>query len=197
MRQSTMRHRGPSMADVAREAGVSGQTVSRVANGHTNVDEETRTRVTAAMQKLGYRPNSAARALRSGRFRSIGVIMFTLSTVGNMRSLEGIATAAAAAGYSITLIPVASKTQDAVTAAFARLSEQAVDGVIIVIEAHLINESTFELPSGLPVVVVDSTARQRYPVVDTDQGEGARRSEERRVGKECSLLCRSRWSPYH
>ena len=162
------------MADVAREAGVSGQTVSRVANGHTNVDAETRARVTAAMQSLGYRPNSAARALRSGRFRSIGVIMFTLSTVGNMRTLEGIATAASTAGYSITLLSVAQKTQDEVSNAFNRLSEQAVDGVIIVIEAHLINESTFELPSGLPVVVVDSTARDRFPVVDTDQGEGAR-----------------------
>jgi len=162
------------MADVAREAGVSGQTVSRVANGHTNVDAETRARVTAAMQSLGYRPNSAARALRSGRFRSIGVIMFTLSTVGNMRTLEGIATAAAAAGYSITLMSVAHKTPDEVATAFNRLSEQAVDGVIIVIEAHLINESTFELPSGLPVVVVDSTASDRFPVVDTDQGEGAR-----------------------
>ncbi len=166
------------MADVAREAGVSGQTVSRVANGHSNVDDDTRARVVSAMQLLGYRPNSAARALRSGRFRSIGVIMFTLSTVGNMRTLEGIAVAAAAAGYSINLIPVSQKTQDEVAVAFARLSEQAVDGVIIVIEAHLINEAGFELPSGLPVVVVDSTARDRFPVVDTDQGQGARLATE-------------------
>ena len=51
-----VRRRGPSMADVAREAGVSGQTVSRVSNGRSNVDADTRERVLAAMRKLGYRP---------------------------------------------------------------------------------------------------------------------------------------------
>ncbi len=55
------------------------RTVSRVANGRSNVDAATRERVVEAMQRLGYRPNSAARALRSGRFHSIGVIMFSLS----------------------------------------------------------------------------------------------------------------------
>ena len=56
------RRRGPSMADVARLAKVSGQTVSRVSNGRSNVDGETRERVLQAMRQVGYRPNSAARA---------------------------------------------------------------------------------------------------------------------------------------
>jgi DNA-binding LacI/PurR family transcriptional regulator len=174
--------RGPSMADVAREAGVSGQTVSRVSNGHTNVDEGTRDRVLAAMRKVGYRPNSAARALRSGEFRNIGVIMFTLSSFGNMRTLDSIAVAAAHAGYSITLIPVGHPTQGEVATAFTRLGEQAVDGILIIIEAHLIDEAHFELPAGLPVVVVDSSARFRFPNVDTDQAEGARLATEHLLG---------------
>src|SRR5690348_3233228 len=74
--------RGPSMADVAALAGVSGQTVSRVANNRPNVDATTRAKVRAAMRELGYRPNGAARALRSGEFRGIGVIVFELSTFG-------------------------------------------------------------------------------------------------------------------
>jgi DNA-binding LacI/PurR family transcriptional regulator len=172
------RRRGPSMLDVAREAGVSGQTVSRVSNGRTNVDAETRSRVLAAMRKVGYRPNSAARALRSGRFNNIGVIMFTLSSFGNMRTLDSIAVAAANTGYSITLIPVKHPTQGEVSIAFTRLSEQAVDGVIIIIEAHLIDQADIELPAGLPVVVVDSSAKYRFPVVDTDQAEGARLATE-------------------
>ena len=61
--------RGPSMADVAALAGVSAQTVSRVANGLTNVDPSTKDRVVAAMNEIGYRPNSAARALKTGRFK--------------------------------------------------------------------------------------------------------------------------------
>src|SRR6187402_1173289 len=91
-----------SQADVAALAGVSSQTVSRVSNGLDNVDASTRDRVVAAMEQLGYRPNSAARALRTGRFRSIGVILFSLSTFGNMKTLDAVATAAAEAGYSIT-----------------------------------------------------------------------------------------------
>jgi DNA-binding LacI/PurR family transcriptional regulator len=166
--------RGPSMADVARVAGVSSQTVSRVANGLTNVDETTRDRVLAAMNTVGYRPNSAARALRTGRFKSIGVIMFTLSTFGNMRTLDAIAQASAQAGYSLTLIPVALPTQGAVAGAFSHLREQAVDGIVIIIEAHILDRADITLPDGMPVVIVDSDAGARYSVVDTDQSAGAR-----------------------
>src|ERR1700759_2410348 len=82
----------PSMADVARVAGVSSQTVSRVSNGQANVDAATRARVLEAMHALGYRPNGAARGLKSGRFHTIGVIMTSLQTVGNIRTLDAVAT---------------------------------------------------------------------------------------------------------
>jgi DNA-binding LacI/PurR family transcriptional regulator len=166
------------MAEVATHAGVSTQTVSRVSNGLTNVDPATRDRVLAAMQELGYRPNRAARALRSGQYRNVGVIMFTLSSFGNVRTLESISIAAAQAGYSVTLIPVEKPTQEHVTKAFARLSEQSVDGVIIVIEAHFVNQADVELPVGIPVVVIDSGTRPDYPVVDNDQAQGARLATE-------------------
>jgi DNA-binding LacI/PurR family transcriptional regulator len=165
--------RGPSMADVAREAGVSGQTVSRVVNGRLNVDGATRERVLEAMRRVGYRPNSAARALRNGRFRSIGVIMSALSTFGNSRTLDAVASAAVARGYSITLMPVGQPTQGAVTGAFSTLNEQAVDGVVILIEQHELDRSEIELPAGLPVVVIDSTPRTDYTMVDNDQAHGA------------------------
>jgi DNA-binding LacI/PurR family transcriptional regulator len=174
--------REPSINDVAREAGVSAQTVSRVANGKDVVRPDTRQRVIAAMQQLGYRPNSAARALKAGRYRSIGVIVFTLATYGNMRTLEAIAAEAAAAGYSLSLIPLNTATQASVSGAFAQLSEQAVDGIIIVIEAHLLNEAEIQLPTGMPVVVVDSGAQAHEPVVDTDQAQGARLATEHLLG---------------
>ncbi|MDD7944336.1 LacI family DNA-binding transcriptional regulator [Microbacterium sp. NE2HP2] len=166
------------MADVAAMAGVSGQTVSRVANGRENVDPETRARVQDAMAQLGYRPNSAARALRSGRFRSIGVIMFSLASYGNTRTLDAVASVAAEAGYSLTVITVQSATQSDVSGAFVRLAEHAVDGVIILIETHRLGERELALPTGLPVVVVDSSADYPYPVVDNDQTLGARLATE-------------------
>jgi DNA-binding LacI/PurR family transcriptional regulator len=149
-----------------------------VANGRTNVDPDTRARVLAAMSKLGYRPNSAARALRSGRFRSIGVIMFTLASYGNSRTLDAVASMAAASGYSLTLITIESATQSDVSGAFVRLREHAVDGVVILIETHRLGETELALPTGLPVVVVDSHADYVYPVVDNDQAQGARLATE-------------------
>lgn len=168
--------RGPSMADVARLAGVSSQTVSRVSNGLSNVDERTRARVSDAMRELNYRPNGAARALKRGSFKSIGVIMFTLSTFGNLRTLDAISIAASDAGFSIDLVPVRSQTVAEVAVAFSRLSEHAVDGIIIIIESHILREADIRMPAGLPVVIVDSTMRSDHPVVDADQAQGARQA---------------------
>jgi DNA-binding LacI/PurR family transcriptional regulator len=164
------------MADVAQLAGVSSQTVSRVSNGHPGVVAETRERVLAAMKELGYRPNSAARALKRGRFNTLGVILFTLSTTGNVRTLEAIATSAAQEGYAITLQPVAVPTQTGVRGAFTRLGELAVDGIIVIMEVHLLDAATVSLPPQVQVVVVDSDAGDRYSVVDTDQVGGAHRA---------------------
>jgi DNA-binding LacI/PurR family transcriptional regulator len=130
------------------------------------------------MREVGYRPNSAARALRNGQFRSIGVIVFELSSFGNTRTLDAIATAATTSGYAVNLLPVLDATQGAVSTAFTRLGEQAVDGVIILIEAHQLDEAEVMLPEGLPVVVVDSSAHYDYPIVDTDQAQGARLATE-------------------
>ncbi|WP_240666311.1 LacI family DNA-binding transcriptional regulator [Oerskovia turbata] len=176
------RVRRASMADVAKLAGVSAQTVSRVSNGHAGVVEETRQQVLDAMKQLGYRPNGAARALKWGEFRTIGVIMFTLSTTGNMRTLDAISVAAAEEGYAITLIPVAVPTPGGVEGAFSRLGELAVDAVIIVMEVHLLGRSHIALPPGIPVVVVDSDAGSEYVVVDTDQAAGARSAVDHLLG---------------
>jgi DNA-binding LacI/PurR family transcriptional regulator len=168
----------PSMADVARLAGVSSQTVSRVSNGQANVDDATRARVLDAMQTLGYRPNGAARALKSGRFHTIGVIMTTLQTLGNIRTLDAIATEAARAGYSVLLLPISDPTLRGVSGAYRRLSAQAVDGAVIIQEARFLDRAEFALPPGIPVVVIDSGAGPGYTVVDTDQALGARQATE-------------------
>lgn len=170
--------RNPSLADVAKAAGVSSQTVSRVANGLDNVQPSTRLQVEAAMKQLGYRPNRAARALRTGRFKSIGVVVFTLESFGNMRTVAAIAAAAAAAGYSITLISALARTRDDVVDAIGRLEEQAVDGVVLLIESHLVDETRIALPADLPVVIVDSAIRPDHGLVDTDQAQGARLATE-------------------
>ncbi|MEV7416769.1 LacI family DNA-binding transcriptional regulator [Streptomyces sp. NPDC089919] len=165
------RLRPPSMADVAAMAGVSAQTVSRVVNATAHVDEATRDRVVRAVRMLGYRPNTAARALATGRFRMIGVISFDLKAHGNARTLESIVSAVQSTEYSVNVVVPQAQTQEAVLAAFRRLSAHAVDG-IIVNEAQILAGSLM-LPMGLPVVVVDGGDDHRYPGVQTDHAAGA------------------------
>jgi DNA-binding LacI/PurR family transcriptional regulator len=162
------------MADVARLAGVAPITVSRVANGRANVEEKTRQRVLEAMHRLGYRPNTAARALATGRFGMLGVITFSLATYGNSKTVNAIVTAAEERGYSVCLLPVGSATQDDVQGAVDRLAKQAVDGVIVIVEARLLDSPALSLPPGVPIVVADSGGASKYRVVDSDQSGGAR-----------------------
>jgi len=81
--------RPPVMADVARLAGVSHQTVSRVLNNHPNVRPPTRERVLAAIRELAYRPNAAARTLVTRRTHTLGVISFDTMLYGPASMLYG------------------------------------------------------------------------------------------------------------
>ena len=83
------RRRAAVMADVAKLAGVSHQTVSRVINGSSHVRPETRQRVEAAMRHLDYRPSSVARALVTGRSRTLGVVSFDTTLYGPPRRSSG------------------------------------------------------------------------------------------------------------
>src|SRR3954449_10688154 len=82
------------MYDVARLAGVSHQTVSRVINGSPHVRPETRERVLAGMRALGYTPNPVARALVTGRSNTLGVVSFNTTLYGPASTLLGIERAA-------------------------------------------------------------------------------------------------------
>src|SRR3954469_22711260 len=84
---SPVRSRAVVMADVARLAGVSQQTVSRVLNDSPHVRPATRERVLDAIGKLGYRPNRLARALVTGRSRTLGVLSFDTTLYGPASTL--------------------------------------------------------------------------------------------------------------
>lgn len=161
------------MADVARLAGVSGQTVSRVANGNTRVTPQTRRQVEAAMEQLGYRANIAARALATGRFGSIGVVTFNLSAVGNIRILEAVIAGAQRRGYSISLAVVDTPTEHDVQAAVRGLTDRAVDGVIV-LEARVLDTPQLQLPAEVPVVIADSRSAHPHPTFGMDEAAGAR-----------------------
>ncbi|WP_027479217.1 LacI family DNA-binding transcriptional regulator [Gryllotalpicola ginsengisoli] len=165
--------RPASMLDVARLAGVSGQTVSRVTNGSEAVAADTRERVLAAMRTLGYRPNSAARALKSGRFQSIGVLMFSLENFGPVHVLEGVSNAATARDYSLDLVTIGDPSTGEITKALERLDQERVDGIVIVLEAHQILEHAIRFPTRIPSILVDSQQYDDRVSVNADQAQGA------------------------
>ena len=168
-----------SMADVARVAGVSGQTVSRVVNASPRVDPATRARVEAAMAELGYRPHRAARALRTGRTGTLGLVVSTLATVGNSRMLQAVADAAASRGYALMVVTLGADT--GIEAAFDGLGEQGVDGVIVLNEAAALARDA-AAPSALELLVVDAPtgagAGSGFGVVQSDHADGARQATE-------------------
>ncbi len=159
-----------SMADVAERAGVSAQTVSRVANGSPRVDPATRVRVEKAMADLGYRMHRAARALRTGQTSTIGLVVSTLASVGNSRMLQAISEAAAARDYALAVVTVGER---GIHDAFARLRSQGVDGAVVLNEATELARDT-QPPADLHLVVVDSPPDERFSIVQTDHAGGAR-----------------------
>src|SRR5687767_14853154 len=94
----------PRSVDVARAAGVSPKTVSRVLNNEPYVSEESRRRVLKAAEELGYRLNHAARALASGRTTSIGVVALGTAGYGTASLLVCIEQALRDAGYALRVI---------------------------------------------------------------------------------------------
>ncbi len=171
---------GSSLGDVARLAGVSSQTVSRVARGEDTVRPETAMRVREAMRKLNYIPNPAARALRSGTFHSIGVVAHRISRTGEGHIVQAIIEAARAAGYTVVLVDSPSTTSADLSRAIAQLT-RTVDGLVIVtMEAP--SPQGVELPAQLPTVVGDFRWAGSRTSVGSDQADGTRQAIEHLLG---------------
>ncbi|MFF4259873.1 LacI family DNA-binding transcriptional regulator [Streptomyces sp. NPDC001663] len=117
--------------DVARLAGVSQKTVSRVFNKEAYVSADVRRRVLEAAGELGYRRNNAARALASGRTRSIGVVALGTALYGPASLLIGIERAARDTGYALRVVNTLEGDPGGIAGAVDSLLEQGVDGIVI------------------------------------------------------------------
>ena len=162
------------MTDVARLAGVSHQTVSRVLNGNPRVRAETRERVLRAMAELSYRPNAMARGLASRRSRLLGVVSFDTILFGPASTLLGIERAARAAGYGVSIVTLERVDRQGVLAAVEALDGQGVDGVIIIAPQMSAAAALHNLPRGMIAVAVEAGQDSELPSVSVDQVAGAR-----------------------
>jgi len=170
------------MKDVARLAGVSHQTVSRVINGNPHVRPDTRTRVLEAMQALGYRPNSAARALVTGRSRVIGVALMEGHYFGPASALSGVEGAAERLGYAVSVANVHGSSPTRLGDSVTRLIGQGVDGVVVIAPIHVDETSLDTLAHEVPLVAVQGAPEGRFSAVVVDQVQGARLATEHLLG---------------
>jgi DNA-binding LacI/PurR family transcriptional regulator len=143
------------MADVARAAGVSHQTVFRVVNDLSGVRAATRFRVLAAVEGLGYRRNSAARALVTGRSQVLGVITLHTSLYGPASALNALERAAYTAGYFLSVVTLRSTEPAAIKDAVDRLVAHGIEGAVVI--APVVSAKTLLrwIPVDLPLVVVE------------------------------------------
>jgi DNA-binding LacI/PurR family transcriptional regulator len=166
------RRRAAVMADVAKLAGVSNQTVSRVVNDADHVSARTRERVVRAMDMLGYRPNSLARALVTGRSRTIGVVSFDTTLYGPASTLFGIERAAHEEDYVTSIVSVVSLDRPAVLDAVARLRAQGVEGILVIAPQVTTVRALPHVPADFPIVAVEA-GEGAVPAVAVDQFAGA------------------------
>ena len=145
------------MADVARLAGVSHQTVSRVINGQNNLRPATRERVEQAIRQLGYRPNTAARALVTRRSATIGVIGTDERLLGSLAPCTAPSRPPAARpATSSARSTCRAVTREELTDAVDHLRGQSVEGIVLIAA----NDEALEVAraqetGGVPVVVVE------------------------------------------
>jgi DNA-binding LacI/PurR family transcriptional regulator len=164
----------PVMADVARLAGVSHQTVSRVINDHPSVTAETRARVKLAIVQLGYRRNTAARTLVTRQSRIFGVISVDTSHFGPASTIFAVAEAARTGGYFLNFVSLREIDRAQMTTALSHLMDAGVDGIVVIAPVNAAVESLRGLHPDLPVVVVAASQLESLTIVAVDQVAGAR-----------------------
>ena len=168
------------MVDVAREAGVSLKTVSRVVNEPDAVRPATRDAVHAAMERLGFRANYAARSLKLGSYKTVGLVFFELHG-GELSVLSGISTAAAQKGYAITLVTAAPGEQLTLGEAARRMATLPVDAMIFNLGRMVDDFEGYRSPTGLKTVIVTPFEQVGCTTVSDDQAGAARIAVQRLV----------------
>ncbi len=167
----------PLMVDVARLAGVSHQTVSRVLNDHPHVSAKTRAEVLAAIRHLGYRPNAAARTLATGRTNAIGVISVDSTLYGPSSMLYGLEQAAPP-NYLVAISRLAGLDRQSLHKTVERFLDQAVEGLIVVAPQTDAVEALVSLKTEVPLVAIKCGTSAPLPSVIIDNRAGTARATQ-------------------
>ena len=168
------RGRPPSIRDVARLAGVSHQTVSRVLNDHPSVRPETRERIVEIMQELQYRPNRAARALATSRSQTIGILSASSTQYGPAAGIAAIEAAARERGYWVSTANIDAADPESIGAGLAHLVAQSVEGLVVIAPQVRVFKVLADYEIDVPYVTLQSAGLDAEHALSVDQIAGAR-----------------------
>ncbi|AZI59556.1 LacI family transcriptional regulator [Nakamurella antarctica] len=169
--------RSPGMHDVARVAGVSHQTVSRVLNDHPNVRRETKERVQQAIVELGYRRNTAARTLVTNRSGVIGVVTPRSVLYGPTSTLIAVEAAAREAGFFVSLVSVDESGQALLSNVFEHFMDQGVDAMVVIAPSVALLAAAEAASTRCPMVLIsaDVASCKTFHTASVDNEDGARK----------------------
>lgn len=163
----------PSIYDVAKQAGVSHMTVSRVLNGHPNIRESTRERVLRVIDEMNYTRSSIARALATRRAMRIGVLVDGPVQYGPNSTLRALESAARDAGYAISAFSISDDEDSQLDAGVVELVTQGVDALCVIAPRESSLDLLRQQSTGLPTIVVKAEPDAVWHTAAVDQRAGA------------------------
>ncbi|WP_157075351.1 LacI family DNA-binding transcriptional regulator [Nesterenkonia jeotgali] len=177
--------RRPSMIDVAKHAGVSHQSVSRVLNAPETVHPDTRERIERSMATLGYRRNSQARALKTQSTGLIGVVSQGDTDFGPTRMTWAIENAARQRGYATALSVVRDQRAETVESTLDFFLSHGIEGIVVITPVPALAEAAKQLSARVPLVLVTSGLwpAGNMNVAGIDQELGARRATQHLIDR--------------
>lgn len=183
---TAMNRQRATIKQVASEAGVSIQTVSRVLNDLPHVAPDTRERVLAVIDRLQYRPSTLARSLIQRRSMMLGVITAGLSYIGPSRTLSGITAQADAMGYDLLLHELPTFGTEQIEPFLDTMVARQIDGIILAVPEIGDNHRWLleRLPDlHVPLVFLTMAPQPDLPIVSVDNFLGGRLATEHLLGQ--------------
>ncbi|NIW46663.1 MAG: substrate-binding domain-containing protein, partial [Gammaproteobacteria bacterium] len=180
-----------TIMDVAKEAGVSKQTVSRVLNDRPDVAPDTRKQIKDIIESLGYRPSAVARSLIQQRSFTLGVVTAGLQYLGPSQTLNGIADKAKELGYALLLIVLPSFDSKDTRPIVDSLIARQVDGIIWAVQE--VGENRVWLQDQLstlpvPIIFLTMAKRENFSIVSVDNFTGGKMATQHLVEQGCQKI---------
>lgn len=184
-----------TLADVAREAGVSLKTASRVLNHSADVSDKKATLIREVMKRLDYKPNELARGLKSRKSAAIGMIVPNLSDPFFANAIKAAQEEARANGY-VVILSSSGGYPEMERSEIETLVRRRIDGLIIAPADGRQNHWRETIPAGLPVVTFDEPVQTDHnDVVTITNRKSAREATEHMIeqhGSKCVVAIGAR-----